>query len=66
MESMATPACSAVRRTSGFELGVSDRIVVYYFPTKDDLITEVLLLVGVRLQGVLATAFTEPAHDHIE
>jgi len=46
-------------------LGVSDRMVVYYFPTKDDLVTEVLLLVGARMMEVLAQAFTEPAPDHL-
>ena len=30
-------------------LGISDRIIVYYFPSKDDLITEVMAAVGVRL-----------------
>jgi len=47
-------------------LGISDRIVVYYFPTKDDLITEVMGAVGIRLQATLAGAFTEPAADHVE
>jgi len=47
-------------------LGVSDRIVVYYFPTKDDLITNVLLMIGAELQEVLARAFMAPAHDHVE
>jgi AcrR family transcriptional regulator len=46
--------------------GVSDRTVVYYLPTKDDLITQVLLEVGGRLQVVLAAAFTGPATDHLE
>jgi AcrR family transcriptional regulator len=46
--------------------GVSDRTVVYYLPTKDDLITQVLLEVGTRLQVVLAAAFTGPATDHLE
>ena len=46
-------------------LGVSDRTVVYYLPTKDDLVTQVLLEVGVRLQVVLAEAFTGPAADHL-
>ncbi len=46
-------------------LGVNDRIVVYYFPTKDDLITEVLLHMGAQLQEVLARAFTTPAADHV-
>lgn len=47
-------------------LGVSDRIVVYYFPTKDDLISAVLLTMGAQLQNVLANAFASPAVDHIE
>ena len=47
-------------------LGVSDRIVVYYFPTKQDLITAVLLTMGAQVQAVLARAFTAPAADHIQ
>ncbi len=47
-------------------LGVSDRIVVYYFPTKDDLVSAVLLTMGAQLRDVLASAFTSPAVDHIE
>ena len=46
-------------------LAVSDRIVVYYFPTKDDLVGEVLTAMGLRLQGTLRAAFTEPAADHV-
>jgi AcrR family transcriptional regulator len=47
-------------------LGISDRIVVYYFPTKDDLIAEVLVALGVELQATLAPAFTVPCADHVE
>jgi AcrR family transcriptional regulator len=47
-------------------LGISDRIVVYYFPTKDDLIGEVLQAMGVELQAALAPAFTTPVADHVE
>jgi len=47
-------------------LGVSDRMVVYYFPTKDVLVGEVLLTMGLRLQGVLAAAFTTTADDYLE
>ncbi|MFK7916988.1 MAG: TetR/AcrR family transcriptional regulator [Ilumatobacter sp.] len=47
-------------------IGINDRTVVYYFPTKHDLITEVLLAMGLRLQETLAAAFVEPARDHIE
>lgn len=45
-------------------LGISDRIVVYYFPTKDDLIAEVLFAMGGQLQETLAPAFASPAADH--
>jgi len=47
-------------------LGISDRIVVYYFPTKDDLIGEVLYAMGTRLQSTLAPTFSTPAADHLE
>ncbi len=46
-------------------LGISDRIVVYYFPTKDDLITEVIVSLGQQLQATLAAAFPAPAADHV-
>ncbi|MGU3435890.1 TetR/AcrR family transcriptional regulator [Actinomycetes bacterium M1A6_2h] len=45
-------------------LGISDRTVVYYFPTKDDLVTSVLSVVAERLQDVLVTAFTTPMSHH--
>ncbi len=45
-------------------LGISDRIVVYYFPTKNDLVAETILSMGTELQRALAGAFTEPASDH--
>lgn len=45
-------------------LGTSDRVIVYYFPTKNALITDVLVAVGLRLQDVLARAFPEAAADH--
>ena len=47
-------------------LGISDRIVVYYFPTKDDLIGEVLFSMGLELQATLAPAFSAPADGHME
>ena len=47
-------------------LGIDDRIVVYYFPTKHDLLTAVLLALGGRLQDTLAGALTAPAADHLE
>lgn len=47
-------------------LGINDRVVVYYFPTKDELVAEVLFSVGLELQAALAPAFAEPAADHLE
>lgn len=47
-------------------LGISDRIVVYYFPTKDDLITEVVTSMGLRLQQTLSEAFSTPSKDYVE
>jgi AcrR family transcriptional regulator len=47
-------------------LGISDRTVVYYLPTKDDLIGEVLMAMGAQLQATLAPAFTSPVADHLE
>lgn len=47
-------------------LGISDRIVVYYFPTKGDLVGEVLVSLGERLQETLAPAFASPVRDHRE
>jgi AcrR family transcriptional regulator len=47
-------------------LGINDRIVVYYFPSKDDLIGDVLAVLGARLQTALAPAFAEPVADHLE
>lgn len=47
-------------------LGISDRVVVYYFPTKDELVTEVLVAIGITLQQTLEPAFASPATDHLE
>ena len=38
-------------------LGISDRTVVYYFPTKADKITSVIGALGAQLQTTLASAF---------
>ncbi|MCU1393477.1 MAG: putative TetR family transcriptional regulator [Ilumatobacteraceae bacterium] len=46
-------------------LGTSDRIVVYYFPSKDDLIGAVLGALGARLQETLAPTLTSKAADHV-
>jgi AcrR family transcriptional regulator len=47
-------------------LGVNDRIVVYYFPTKDDLVSEVVVAMGIQLQQTLTPAFASPAADHLD
>lgn len=47
-------------------LDISDRTVVYYFPTKNDLITAVLMEMGLELQERVALAFATPAKTHIE
>jgi len=50
----------------GTRLGINDRTVVYYFPSKDDLVTEVVLAMAAQLQDTLAPAFASPAADHRE
>ena len=45
-------------------LGIHDRIVVYYFATKDELATGVLLALGAQLRETLAPAVTAPMGDH--
>ena len=45
-------------------MGISDRTVVYYFPTKDDLATAVVTEIALELQATLETAFDEPVADH--
>jgi AcrR family transcriptional regulator len=47
-------------------LGISDRVVVYYFPSMDDLVSEVLISIGVQLQGTLEPVFNAPVVDHLE
>jgi AcrR family transcriptional regulator len=47
-------------------LGISDRIVVYYFPTKDHLVGEVLVAMGTALQETLAPTFAAKVADHVE
>lgn len=47
-------------------LGVSDRIVVYYFPSKDDLVGEVLVAIGLQLQETLAPMFRTAVTDHVD
>lgn len=44
--------------------GTSDRMVVYYFPTKDELIGAVMGELAARLQATLAPSLTAKAADH--
>ena len=46
-------------------VGTSDRVVVYYFPSKAELVTAVLAAVGAELQDVLGRALAGPAPDHV-
>lgn len=45
----------------GKKLGISDRTIVYYFPTKNEMIATVVAALGERLQRTLAGAFGEAA-----
>ena len=47
-------------------LGISDRVVVYYFPSKDELVSDVLVAVGIQLQQTLEPVFGSPAADYLE
>ncbi len=50
-------------------LDINDRTVVYYFPTKSDLITGVLMAMGEQLMTSLAPALEsggEPAEGHLD
>jgi AcrR family transcriptional regulator len=47
-------------------VGINDRTVVYYFPTKDELVREVLAALVERVQAALAAAFVSPAPSHLE
>lgn len=45
--------------------GISDRMVVYYFPSKDDLVREVVVSMGLQLQQALAQVLPQKAQDHV-
>jgi AcrR family transcriptional regulator len=47
-------------------LGINDRTIVYYFPTKDDLVSEALFGMGLQLQQTLAPALSSLANNHLE
>lgn len=46
-------------------LGIADRTVVYYFPTKDDLVSAVLLRTTAELQELLASALGSRASQSV-
>lgn len=46
-------------------LGISDRMIVYYFPSKDDLVGDVLVALGAQLEDALAPTITRPVGDHV-
>ncbi len=46
-------------------MGINDRMIVYYFPSKDALIGAVIEAHSVKLQALLAEAFAKPAADRI-
>ena len=47
-------------------LGTSNRIVVHYFPSAEDLVGEVLTAVVMQLRQALEPALTSPAEHHLE
>lgn len=47
-------------------IGISDRIVVYYFPSKNELVADVLVAVGTQLQQTLESAFDAPVNHHVQ
>lgn len=49
----------------GRHLGISDRTVVYYFPTKADLVSAVVVTVGAQLQETLDAAVDRRVPDHL-
>lgn len=53
----ATGIGSVTFGSVGQSLGISDRTVVYYFPTKAEMIAAVLGALGEQLQNTLAGAF---------
>ncbi len=48
------------------QLGINDRTVVYYFPSKDELISAVLAATGERLLTSLAPAMDGTAQNHLD
>jgi len=47
-------------------LDTSDRIVVYYFPSKDEMVSAVLGSLGVQLQTTLAASLPSVSAGHLE
>ena len=49
----------------GAQLGINDRTVVYYFPTKADLVAAVVVAIGQELQEMLDAAVEARVADHL-
>ncbi len=47
-------------------VGINDRSIVYYFPTKRDLLTEVVMALGQRFQSLLDGAFVDDELETVE
>ncbi|MEN9804243.1 MAG: hypothetical protein RIS41_1090 [Actinomycetota bacterium] len=47
-------------------IGTSDRMVVYYFPSKNELIVEVLRAIAGRLQDALRSSLLTRVPNHVE
>lgn len=50
----------------GEHLGISDRTVVYYFPTKPELVTAVAEVLGAQLFAVLEEAFGDEPRTELD
>ncbi len=48
------------------QLGINDRTVVYYFPTKPNLIEAVFLAMGIELLNALDPILDTPANGYLE
>lgn len=47
-------------------IGINDRSIVYYFPTKGDLVTEVVVALGGRFQVLLDEAFGDERLEPVD
>src|SRR4051794_32956637 len=47
-------------------LGTSDRVIVYYFSTKDELVSAVLVTLGLQLEATLGPLITSRVAGHMD